>query len=39
MIQASQYTLYSGGHRGAEEEFGKLAEQYGVKEVNLAEFL
>ncbi len=36
MIQASQYTLYSGGHRGAEEEFGKLAEQYGVKEVNFS---
>ncbi len=36
MIQASQYTLYSGGHRGAEEEFGRLAEQYGVKEVNFS---
>ncbi|NDY72704.1 hypothetical protein DO021_04130 [Desulfobacter hydrogenophilus] len=32
----SQFTLYSGGHRGAEAEFGKLAEQYGVKEVNFS---
>ncbi|NWH03687.1 hypothetical protein [Desulfobacter latus] len=30
----SQFTLYSGGHRGAEAEFGKLAAKYGVKEVN-----
>ncbi len=36
MNQASQFTLYSGGHRGAEEEFGKLAEKYGVKEVNFS---
>nr|WP_321401829.1 hypothetical protein [uncultured Desulfobacter sp.] len=32
----SQFTLYSGGHRGAEAEFGKLAEKYGVKEVNFS---
>ncbi|PIE62251.1 MAG: hypothetical protein CSA25_06005 [Desulfobacter postgatei] len=32
----SQFTLYSGGHRGAEAEFGKLAERYGVKEVNFS---
>ncbi len=29
----SRFTLYSGGHRGAEAEFGRLAEKYGVKEV------
>ncbi len=27
-------TLFSGGHKGAEAEFGKLAEQFGIKEVN-----
>lgn len=27
-------TLYSGGARGAESEFGRLAEKYGIKEVN-----
>ncbi|MEH0021391.1 MAG: hypothetical protein V6Z89_17185 [Desulfobacter sp.] len=32
----SQFTLYSGGHRGAEAEFGRLAEKYGVKEVNFS---
>ncbi|WP_022666296.1 hypothetical protein [Desulfospira joergensenii] len=36
MNQPSQFTLYSGGHRGAEEEFGKLAEKFGVKEVNFS---
>lgn len=35
-IDPSQFTLYSGGHRGAEAEFGKLAEKYGVKEVNFS---
>ncbi len=34
MSDASQTILYSGGHRGAEAEFGKLAEKYGMKEVN-----
>ncbi|WDP90852.1 MAG: hypothetical protein HUN04_14595 [Desulfobacter sp.] len=32
----SQFTLYTGGHRGAEAEFGKLAEKYGVKEVTFS---
>ena len=32
----SQFTLYSGGHRGAEAEFGKLAEKFGVKEINFS---
>ena len=36
MNQPSQFTLYSGGHRGAEEEFGKLAEKFGIKEVNFS---
>ena len=33
-MQAQQYVLFSGGARGAEEYFGKLAEKYGVQEVN-----
>jgi len=28
------YTLYSGGAQGAENQFGKLAEYYGIQEVN-----
>ena len=36
MTDSSQYTLYSGGHRGTETEFGKLAERWGIKEVNFA---
>ncbi|MBG0777551.1 MAG: hypothetical protein H0S85_14090 [Desulfovibrionaceae bacterium] len=31
---AKQSTLYSGGAQGAESEFGRLAEKYGVQEVN-----
>jgi len=34
MSDASQTIFYSGGHRGAEAEFGKLAEKYGMKEIN-----
>lgn len=34
MSEQSQFTLYSGGHKGAEAEFGRNAEQYGVQEVN-----
>ena len=29
-------TLYSGGHRGTEAEFGKLAERWGIEEVNFS---
>ena len=29
-------TLYSGGHKGAEAEFGKLAERWGIQEVNFS---
>ncbi len=29
-------TLYSGGHKGAEAEFGKLAERWGIREVNFS---
>jgi hypothetical protein len=36
MADNSQFTLYSGGHRGTESEFGKLAEQWGIAEVNFA---
>jgi hypothetical protein len=34
MTRLDQYTVYSGGHRGTEAEFGRLAEQFGVREVN-----
>jgi len=34
MTDISQFTLYSGGHRGTEAAFGKLAEQWGIDEVN-----
>lgn len=30
----SECTFYGGGHRGTEAEFGQLAEQLGIKEVN-----
>jgi hypothetical protein len=33
MTPSDQFTLYSGGHRGTEAEFGKLAEEFGVREV------
>jgi hypothetical protein len=36
MTDRSQITLYSGGHRGAEAEFGKTAEQWGIQEVNFS---
>lgn len=32
----SEYSLYSGGLKGAEETFGKCAEKYGVKEINFS---
>jgi hypothetical protein len=32
-MPTSEYTLFSGGAQGAEAEFGRLAEQYGVQEV------
>ncbi|WP_461210480.1 hypothetical protein [Desulfocurvus sp. DL9XJH121] len=35
-MSANGYTLYSGGARGAECEFGMLAEKYGVEEVNFS---
>jgi len=28
--------MYSGGHRGAETEFGKTAERWGIQEVNFS---
>ncbi|MBN2419864.1 MAG: hypothetical protein JXL81_10800 [Deltaproteobacteria bacterium] len=34
MRDISKITLYSGGHKGAEAEFGKLAEAWGINEVN-----
>lgn len=36
MKDCSQITLYSGGHKGAEAEFGKLAEHWGIQEVNFS---
>ncbi len=34
MTTPSQFTLYSGGHRGTEAEFGRQAEKWGLDEVN-----
>ncbi len=36
MMDCSQITIYSGGHRGAEAEFGKTAERWGIQEVNFS---
>jgi hypothetical protein len=36
MKDRSHITLYSGGHRGAESEFGSLAERWGIEEVNFS---
>ena len=36
MANASEYTLYSGGLRGSEAEFGIQAEKWGVMEVNFS---
>ncbi len=36
MTNRSDITLYSGGHKGAESEFGKLAECWGIQEVNFS---
>ncbi|MCP4022744.1 MAG: hypothetical protein GY729_12945 [Desulfobacteraceae bacterium] len=32
----NEYTLYSGGLRGAEETFGKCAQNYGINEINFS---
>lgn len=34
MPVASEFTLFSGGAQGAEAEFGKQAEHFGVQEIN-----
>ncbi|WP_419661420.1 hypothetical protein Dvar_18530 [Desulfosarcina variabilis str. Montpellier] len=36
MTERSQITLYSGGHKGTESEFGRLAETWGIREVNFS---
>ena len=36
MEDRSHITLYSGGHRGAEAEFGSLAERWGIQEINFS---
>jgi hypothetical protein len=35
-MNAEQMTLYSGATKGAEEEFGRVAETYGIQEVNFS---
>lgn len=35
-MNAEQMTLYSGATKGAEEEFGRWAEAYGIQEVNFS---
>ena len=35
-MKASEFTLYSGAHKGTESEFGKQAEKYGINEVNFS---
>jgi len=36
MTDRSHITLYSGGHKGTESEFGRLAEEWGIQEVNFS---
>lgn len=36
MTDRSEVTLYSGGHKGSEAEFGRLAEMWGIGEVNFS---
>ena len=36
MANPSNMTLYSGGHKGAEAEFGRLAESWGLSEVTFS---
>ncbi len=36
MTGISKITLYSGGHKGTEAEFGKLAEAWNMEEVNIS---
>jgi hypothetical protein len=34
MIRSEPCTFYGGGHRGTEAEFGRMAERFGIHEVN-----
>ena len=36
MTDRSNITLYSGGHKGTEAEFGRLADRWGIQEVNFS---
>ena len=36
MSDRNQTILYSGGHKGAEAEFGRAAERWGVRQVTLS---
>ena len=35
MTDRNRVTLYTGGHKGTEAEFGRCAERWGVAEVTL----
>ncbi len=36
MAARKEITLYSGGHKGADSEFGRLAEEWGIQEVHFS---
>jgi len=36
MTDSLDFTLYSGGHKGAEAEFGRLAERWGIQEITFS---
>jgi hypothetical protein len=36
MVDVNEYTFFSGGLKGAEAEFGRNAEKWGIKEVNFS---
>ncbi|MGD8251223.1 MAG: hypothetical protein PVF20_02875 [Desulfobacterales bacterium] len=36
MLKPNRMRLYSGGHEGAEEEFGKNAERHGIREITFS---
>lgn len=36
MTDISKCTLYSGGHKGTEAQFGKLAEAWNIEEINIS---
>lgn len=36
MVMSNEYSLYSGGLKGAEKAFGEYAEKYGINEINFS---